>query len=52
MVEVDGKEQGLACVAALIKYMEVRTVTTLTNQCEEAAVEAHCYVVSVNEEGA
>ena len=29
VVEVDGKEQGLACVAALIKYMEVRSMNTL-----------------------
>ena len=29
VVEVDGKEHGLACVAALIKYMEVRAMNTL-----------------------
>ena len=29
MIEVDGKEHGLACVGALIKYMEVRAMNTL-----------------------
>ena len=29
VIEVDGKEHGLACVGALIKYMEVRAMNTL-----------------------
>ena len=32
VIEVDGKEHGLACVGALIKYMEVRAMNIYTFQ--------------------